>query len=165
VLHALCGRCQSTSPKQRGLECADIAARCRGGLLDFRNGDRLDLDQKIRMREAAHLDGVLVGSAPKYSIRTPTCYPRCARIAGLFVQPKVRQFGLRTSIERLRGSKRIEEDGSAGVTRRSSACAARNQEAENLHGDDLHDRHRWKAVLFLGFGSGHHVYRTVPVPA
>jgi hypothetical protein len=45
------------SPKQRGLECADMAARCRDGLLDFRNGDRLDLDQKIRMREAAHLDG------------------------------------------------------------------------------------------------------------
>jgi hypothetical protein len=73
VLHALCGRCQTTSPKQRGLERADIAARCRDGLFDFRNGDRLDLDQKIRMREAAHLDGGLVGSAPEYSIRTPTC--------------------------------------------------------------------------------------------
>jgi hypothetical protein len=33
------------------------------------------------------------------------------------------------------------------VTRRSSACAARNQKAENLHGDSLHDRHRWKARL------------------
>jgi hypothetical protein len=43
------------------------------GSPDLRNRDRLDLDQKIRMREAAHLDGGLVGSAPKYSIRTPTC--------------------------------------------------------------------------------------------
>jgi hypothetical protein len=33
------------------------------------------------------------------------------------------------------------------VTRRSSACAARNQAAGNLHGDELHDRHRWKARL------------------
>jgi hypothetical protein len=57
ALWTACGRCQSTSPKQRGLECADIADRRRGGLLDFRNGDRLDLDQKIRMREAANLDG------------------------------------------------------------------------------------------------------------
>ena len=53
----------------------------------------------------------------------------------------------RTRIERSRASKRVEEHGSADVTRRSSACAARNQKAENLHGDSLHDRHRWKARL------------------
>jgi hypothetical protein len=31
--------------------------RNRGELLVLSNGNRLDLDQKIRMREAAHLDG------------------------------------------------------------------------------------------------------------